>query len=315
MSKETYHTLCQTTESIPVFSQDWWLDITCGSAKWEVLLFEQNGHIQAAWPVYRPCSNIISMPPYTQTMGIWFAPLAEDTKYISVLEHHQTICKQLLEKLSPYKSFLQNFHHSFTDWLPFHWRDFRQTTRYTYLLNDLSDAQRLQANMSQNMRRNIKKAREQYNITVKKGIPVDDFLKVQAQTFERQGIKNKQSTAVLQNLIDTCRKRKQGDLWGGYDAEGKLHAAVFIVWQKKTAFYMAGGGNPLLRSSGAHSLVLWEAIQYVANYSETFDFEGSMLPGVERFFREFGAIQTPYFTISKGKLSLLDRVFIKLNRK
>jgi len=78
---------------------------------------------------------------------------------------------------------------------------------------------------------------------------------------------------------------------------------------------MAGGGNPSLRNSGAHSLILWEAIRYVADYAETFDFEGSMLPGVERFFREFGAIQTPYFTISKGKLSLLDRVFIKLNSK
>lgn len=315
MSKELYHTLCQTTESIPVFSQDWWLDITCGKARWEVILSEQNGRIQAAWPVYRPCADIISMPPYTQTMGIWFAPDAEDAKYASILEHRQTICKLLLEKLQPYKSFLQNFHHSFTDWLPFHWQNFRQTTRYTYLLNDLKDTESLLANMSQNMRRNIKKAREQYKITVKKGIPFDDFVQVQTQTFERQGIKNKQSADVLRNLVDACRQREQGDLWGGYDPEGRLHAAVFVVWQKKAAFYMAGGGNPSLRNSGAHSLILWEAIRYVADYAETFDFEGSMLPGVERFFREFGAIQTPYFTISKGKLSLLDRVFIKLNSK
>ena len=39
-----------------------------------------------------------------------------------------------------------------------------------------------------------------------------------------------------------------------------------------------------------------------------------MLPGVERFFREFGAIQTPFFTISRGKLSLLDRARIKLSK-
>ena len=38
-----------------------------------------------------------------------------------------------------------------------------------------------------------------------------------------------------------------------------------------------------------------------------------MLPGVERFFREFGAKQYPFFTITKGNLSLWNRMRIKLN--
>ena len=39
-----------------------------------------------------------------------------------------------------------------------------------------------------------------------------------------------------------------------------------------------------------------------------------MLPGVERFFREFGAIQTPYFQISRGRLSLPLKIRMKLVR-
>jgi hypothetical protein len=39
-----------------------------------------------------------------------------------------------------------------------------------------------------------------------------------------------------------------------------------------------------------------------------------MIPGVERFFREFGAIQTPFFTITKGKLSLLNKACLKIGR-
>jgi hypothetical protein len=247
-------------------------------------------------------------------MGVWFAPSSEDTKYASALEHRQTVCKQLIDRLKP-RIFLQNFPYPFTDWLPFYWAGYKQTTRYTYLLNDMQDPDRLWENMSQNTRRNIKKARETYHVTVKRGIPVDDFLRVQAQTFARQQRKNKQPADVLRRLVETCRKRGQGELWGGYDDEGRLHAAVFVVWQKRSAYYLAGGGDPSLRQSGAHSLVLWEAIRYVSGYSDVFDFEGSMLPGVERFFREFGGIQTPYFAISKGKLSLLDRVIIKLKRR
>jgi len=314
MSKASYRNLCQTAESIPIFSQDWWLDATCGVDNWDVFLIIEKDKIQAALPFYLYRNHIISMPPYTQTMGVWFAPFSDDTKLISVQERRQTLCNQLIEKLKPYKSFLQNFHYDFTDWLPFYWHGYSQTTRYTYLLKDLKNTDRLLENMSQHTRRNIKKAQEQFQITVKRGIPIDDFLQIQEQTFERQHKRNTQDTNSLRRLIEVCRQRNQGDLWGGYDPEGRLHAVAFVVWQKQSAYYIAGGGNPALRHSGAHCLVLWEAIQYIAAYSDVFDFEGSMLPGVERFFREFGSIQTPYFAIQKGKPSLLDRIIVKLSK-
>jgi len=66
-----------------------------------------------------------------------------------------------------------------------------------------------------------------------------------------------------------------------------------------------GGGAPDLRNSGATSLCMWEAIQFAATVTKSFDFEGSMLETVERFFRAFGAKQTPYFAISKINSKLL----------
>jgi hypothetical protein len=310
-SKEIYRRLCRTEESIPLFSRDWWLDAACGRAHWDVLLVERKNSIRAALPFYRPCPGIITLPPYTQTMGVWFAPLAGDIKYASALERRQALCRLLTEQLKSCRFFMQNFHHSFTDWLPFYWQNYRQTTRYTYLLTDLKNSSRLWENMSHNARHNIRRAREEHHVTVRPGIPVDDFLRVQAQTFERQQIRNPQSSRALRRLIAASRLRKQGELWGGYDRQGRLHAAVFVAWQKTVACYVAGGGDPEVRHSGAHGLVLWEAIRHAAAHSDTFDFEGSMLPGVERFFREFGGVQTPYFSISRGKLSLLDRVRMK----
>ena len=189
-----------------------------------------------------------------------------------------------------------------------------RTTRYTYLLKNIRDHQAVWENMSPNIRRNIAKAQNKYHISVKKGIPLNEFLAVQAQTFDRQHVRIKEDTNVLKDLIATCRQRGQGDLWGGYDEQGHLHAAAFIVWQDRSAYYLAGGGNPAYRGSGAQSYVLWECLHFVSQFTTVFDFEGSMLPRVERFFREFGAIQTPFFTISRGKLSLLDRARIKLSK-
>lgn len=313
-TKDKYHLLCNTETSIPIFSRDWWLDTVCGKDKWKVLLVEEKERITAAMPLYCPRQGIISMPSYTQTMGPWFAPESKDTKYNKTLGHRQVLCKQLLNTLKSYPYFMQNFHYGITDWLPFYWEGYRQTTRYTYMLKDIRNTKAILGNMSFNIRRNITKARDKYHITVKKGISIEEFLLIQAQTFKRQQITNKEDMEVLIKLINICRKRDQGDLWGGYDEKGRLHAVAFIVWQESSAWYLAGGGNPTLRESGAHSLILWEAIRYVSQYTDTFDFEGSMIPGVERFFREFGAIQTPFFTITKGKLSLLNRACLKIGR-
>ena len=312
--KEKYHQLCNTQNSIPIFSQDWWLDIVCGNDKWDVLLIEDKGHIKAAFPIYIPYQGIISMPPMTQTMGPWFAPNSEDTKYTKALGKQQVLSKKLIDLLPPHSFFLQNFPHMITDWLPFYWAGYQQTTRYTYRLSEIKQKEKLWDNMASNIHRNIIKAKEKHRITVQKGISIEAFLRVQEQTFERQQITNKTDIKILTRLIQACRERNQGDLWGGYDEKRQLHSAVFIVWQDITACYLAGGGNPTLRNSGAHSLILWECICYVSQFIDTFDFEGSMIPGIERFFREFGAIQTPYFTITKGNLSLINRVRIKLGK-
>lgn len=312
-SKEKYRHLCETEECIPLFSRDWWLDLVCGAAKWDVVLIEKNDKILAAMPYYSPLPDIISMPPYTQTMGPWFAPQADDMKYTTLLGKRQMLCSELIAALPSCTSFLQQCAYSFTDWLPFYWAGFQQTTRYTYVLPDISDKERLWENMSVHTRRNIVKAKEKNKVCVKRGIPIADFLRVFSATFQRQGKPVPKDIHVLERIIGLCRERNQGDIWGGYDEAGRLHAAAFIVWQPSSAYYIAGGGDPALRDSGAHSLVIWEAIQSVSEHTHTFDFEGSMIPGVERFFREFGAKQMPFFTISRGKLSLLSRIKIKLS--
>lgn len=313
-TKQKYRQLCETEESIPLFSRDWWLDITCGESNWDVIGVEQKERFVATMPLYKPLPKVISMPPYTQTMGLWFPPETSDTKQTTLLAKKQALCKELIDQLPPFTSFLQLFPYTFTDWLPFYWEGYKQTTRYTYILSDISDSEKLWENMATNTRRNITKAKEKNGIVVKKGIPVKDFLDVFKATFIRQNKPVPKDIDVLIQLIEESRRRGQGDLWGGYDETGSLHAATFIVWQKSSAYYVAGGGNPELRDSGAHSYVMWEAIKEVSQYTSCFDFEGSMIPGVERFFREFGAKQTPFFTITKGNPSLLDRLKMKLRR-
>jgi lipid II:glycine glycyltransferase (peptidoglycan interpeptide bridge formation enzyme) len=163
------------------------------------------------------------------------------------------------------------------------------------------------------IKRNINKAEKKYNIEIKRNIPLELFMRVNNLTYERQKIKPFHPE-MLQKVITNVRSRNQGDIWGAFDEEGRLHAAVFIAWQESCAYYIAGGGDPALRDSGAHAFVLWQAICDVSTNSLSFDFEGSMIQGVEHFFREFGAKQVPFFTISKGKMSFVKKLILKIKQ-
>jgi len=309
--KERYRALCKTELSIPIYSRDWWLDCVCGESGWDVLLCMKNEEVEAAMPYYSPLKKVITMPVYTQTMGIWFNPAFEDKHYSRNIFRKQTICEDFIMRLPAHDYFLQNFHYSFTDWLPFYWNGYRQTTRYTYVLSDIGNPNELWNGLSGNIAYNIQKAKNKYQLTVKRNIPTDLFLGINAQTYQRQGVKS-YHPEMLRKLIELSRSRNQGDIWGAYDKENHLHAVVFVVWQKNCAYFIAGGYDDMFRKSNGHVLTMWTAINDLSGQVCSIDFVGSMIRGVEKISRGFGGQQMPFFVIEKGKMNLLKRIRRKL---
>ena len=83
--------------------------------------------------------------------------------------------------------------------------------------------------------------------------------------------------------------------------DGAPIAACFVVHDERTAYYLLGGYRAENRHHGAGALAVWEAIRHAKEAGlETFDFEGSVIPPIERFFRGFGGRLTPYYTVNKG---------------
>jgi lipid II:glycine glycyltransferase (peptidoglycan interpeptide bridge formation enzyme) len=84
------------------------------------------------------------------------------------------------------------------------------------------------------------------------------------------------------------------------DRESNIHAAIFVVWDHESAYYLLGGGDTDYRNSGATSLLLYNAIKKVSAKVDRFDFEGSMMEPIERFVRGFGSKQIELKVISKS---------------
>jgi hypothetical protein len=311
VNKEIYGALCDKSKDIPLYSHPWWLDCVCGAERWDVLLFAPKGEIEAVMPYYMPCRGVITMPPFTQTLGVWFNPAMEETQPKHRLRRRQTVCEELINQLPPFHFFLQRFSSDFTDWLPFYWNGFRQTTRYNFTLQVTADRKEVWNGISPEIRQNINKARDRFKLTIDRDISTKDFLRLYAAVFQRQNGRP-YMTDMLESVINTAVGLNKGFFTGARDPDGRLHAAAFFVEEGDTVWYLASGSDPALRNSGATPFLLWESIVSFSLTVRRFDFEGSMLRGVSDFFRRFGAVPVPYFSIEKGKLTLWDRIRIKL---
>jgi len=170
-------------------------------------------------------------------------------------------------------------------------------TRYTYVVDDLTDPDKIWNGFRENIKTDIRKAEKKLETISNSDI--DTFLYMDELTFKRQGQKLPYSREFVKRLDNVLKERNARRMFFAVDSENRIHAATYIIWDEKSAYYLMSGSNPQLRNSGATSLLIWESIKFASKVTKKFDFEGSIMEPIERFFRAFGGNQMPYFQIMK----------------
>ena len=290
------------SESVPwvnsIFEQPWWLDCVAPGT-WNEAVVRRGSEVVARLPYAARRKlglTMIVQPTFTQTLGPWFAPL--EGKYARRLETEKRLLRELIEMLPPFDFFRMCFAPTMTSWLPFYWGGFQATVCYTYRIEDLSDLDRVHNEFQDHVRRGIRKA--QRSVEVDCDFPLDELLRLDAQTYARQGLKLPHSYEVLRRLDAVCATNGSRRILGAVDADGRTHAALYVVWDERTMYALVSARDPELQATGANTLLYWEAIRLASQVSRVFDFEGSMVEPIEHYFRGFGGRQIPYFCISKG---------------
>ena len=238
-------------------------------------------------------------------MGPWFISYQDKNGQYKPFQEKK-IVNELIEQLPNFNFYRANFSPEITNWLPWYWKGYTQTTRYTYRLKDLKNLDLLWSNLRSNIRSDIKKARKR-NINVIYDGKVEEFIKLHKMTWSRQGLNTFVNDDIIKRIDIGCSKRNCRKIILTQDENGEYHSGVYLVWNKDTVWYLIGGGNPNLRTSGATSLSMWEAIKFASSFAKVFDFEGSMHEPVERFFRAFNGELTPYYHIRKLSFPFLSR--------
>jgi hypothetical protein len=299
--RKEYREFCSKKQNLPVFLYDWWLDAVCGDDNWDVAIVKPDNDILAFMPYYIKkilSFNISIMPQLTQFLGPWIN-YPNDLKETNRAEFEKKMMGELIEQLPDSDNFEQNFHYSVTNWLPFYWKGFEQTTRYTYVIEDIAHTDSVFSRFHNEKRNKIRKAQDQ--IKVKFDLEPEIFYRHHKNVLSKKNTGITYSKELFMRIHDSALKRNSGRTIYAIDDKGNIHSAMFAVWSKYSAYYLINSIDPDFNKSESIALITWEMVKYLSGKTNRFDFEGSMIEPVERSFRQFGTVQKAYFNIKKNR--------------
>lgn len=288
--------LVEESRQCSVFLKSWWVEAACGRAR--VLGYFEPGRLIAGIPLHyeeRLGMRLCVMPKLTQTLGVVIKSLPG--KYLAQEARETEILSAFADHLAHEPVFIQAFHPALQNWLPFYWRGYTQTTHYTYVLGDLSSLDKVWDGIDSHRRANIRKARR-LGLVVRECGP-EAVYQAAKSSFTRQNRECPYSLEYLSRIYEAARARGAGICMSVTDAQGRIHAAEFFVWDQKRGYRLAGGHDTELGPSGGSILLVWSLIEFASTRTMIFDFEGSMVKPIEASHRSFGATRVPYNRIVK----------------
>lgn len=249
-------------------------------------------------------------PPLTPYLGLLFKE--QNSKYVTRLSREKRLSREVARKLKEDFHYVNcNFPPGNIDLQPFIWENFTTNVSYTYIIQLDSSLDDIWKSMSDKNRNQIRKT-EKDGITIIHSDEFEQTVNLVEKTFVRQGSKFLYSSTA-HDYHKIMKEAGQCKSFLARDAEGELIATAYIIWDHKKSYYLLGGYDPYKSHGGASAAVLWEAIKYSKEQLglREFDFEGSTLPEVEEFFREFGGTLVPCYHVtwasSRGKIYIRAR--------
>jgi hypothetical protein len=250
--KNEYIQYCSVTEDVPLFFRPAWLD--AAAIPWYVLYAKIDTY--AAFWVYHHEDkygfHFIRNPHLTPYTGLL---LLQNEVPASI--QHQLISK-LIAQLPKFDVCALDL--SFT--IDPHWNEkkIEGTHRITNILQ-LEEQDLIYKTFKPALKRQIKKAEKNLRVEIKDDI--HSLYKLHSKTFEKQQSKPNIPESVFVTYWELCKKTESGKVFFAIDESNNFHAALWLVYDKTTAYYLAGGTDSLYYGSGAMSLLMWHAIKKV----------------------------------------------------
>lgn len=294
-----------------VFDTLEWTNVFGGALR-RVGVFDGGGSLRGGFCVFEERQlglRVLRNPPFTRQTGPFFEPLA--TNPAARTDEQRAFVEVMASYLASTGAAVVSLGLSLgiTDCLPFYWRGFKVIPHYTYLLDLNQSGEDLLAAMSPERRKNIRKA-DADGIIIRDCTDPETIGDLVRGTFRRNG--KRFADRAMGAILDAIPP-SNGSICKVAWEDGRAVAGVYVVFDARSAYYLMGG-HAEHAHHGAGALAMWHAILAAKERGlRVFDFEGSVIPPIERYFRGFGGKLTPCFGVHRAWLPL--EMALKLARR
>lgn len=297
-AKSEYRVFCEAGDhDLPVFALPWYLDAVCApDEEWRVILYQENDRIRAAFPFAYGKGKYglwhIRNPWQAPRLGIWIDYRGRAERLGKRESYENRIVADIVSKLPYYDVFEIAFDARFQNWQQFYRLGFRQTSYYSYLLREPSDAA---AGFSVSTRRKVRLLNADYRAGT--DVSFDEYWTFFEKSYAQRNRTPSYSKEQFFALYDSARRHGAGELVACRDHSGQIFSVACLFFDSRRVYSMCNTYDASTKLS-TQPVTTLRSIALAEERGLEFDFEGSMIPGVADYYRNFSSIREPYFIIS-----------------
>jgi len=273
------------TKGSHVYARPWYLDIV--SKEWKALVY---GDYEAVMPLTAGKKygiNYLYQPFFTQQLGVYGKAAQENAVVLEMLEQAKS--------LFSYAEINMHEGQSLQGCLI----DIKQRTNLIIPLKAGLSA--IRKDYSDTLKRNLKKAAAQA-FQVKDMEDISFFLdEYMLHTASKTKEINSRHRSLLHLLLQQAMQQKAGMIRGVFQGE-KCVAACFYLLDEERCVSLLPWADEQAKKYGAAAFLVDSTLEMMENKLNYFDFEGSEIPGVARFYRQFAPQEAPYYRLKWNNL-------------
>lgn len=279
---EKWDKAIHTASNALVYALSWYLDIV--SPDWNALILGDYDIIMPLTHKRKYGIEYLIQPAFTQQLGVFYKENNRNLIYEFIKMLHEKY-KYININLN-----YENCRDSFDEF----------KLKLNYVLNLNESYESIYKNYSTNTKRNIKKANKEHLILLE-NIDYQKILDFKKK-YANEGV-TRVNYRTLENILKTTTKQRKGEGLAIYTNSNNILATTFLIKEFNRIIFLISVSNDKGKEKSAMFFLVDHIIKKYSGQNYIFDFEGSSVSGIKRFFEGFGAQQEIYPKLKVNNLS------------
>lgn len=282
-----------------IYAYSWYLDLV--NDRWEGLVKDDYQCVMPLTPGKKLGIHYLFQPKFTQQLGVFSQSHLTENVVSEFLEAIPAKYKFIEINLNTHNKTGKNAG-NFYPWKTHH-------------LDLIRSYDQISKNYSDNLKRNLKKARAS-SLSIVENIKPEDVINIFRANKGKNlsGLKDGDYD-MLRRLVYVMIYKRTVKVMGVFDDKNTLCAGAFFVNSGKKEIFYFSATNSHAKASAAMPYLIDYFIKNKAGSHLTFDFEGSNDPNLARFYKSFGSEEINYLHYKKNRLNPLFKVGLRIKKK